>query len=839
MKKTIARLGFSFRFAFKNLIRFRLRSILLIFSFIALFVILLLGFSTQMFVRSYYYGELENKYRDIDFSMGITLNSNLRYFSIRPMGETTEIDDVIEDYASFFEIDTLVEINGTKQYVKTMASTLEDFKKVSNPINYLGTTLDNDAVIITQSLADDYGLTTGNHLTLFLGDSTKIYYIVDIVEDGGLFQNQTIYLNKDGSLSFFLTALNPALGTLNPVLLTNIYNQVYFTVKSDVTNEEAMDFVSSIPEFSSLKFQLSIDEDAVNQQIRRNTAFFNLIIIIVFLVIFLVMQTTFMLYFDEKKKGFAVVNLLGGTHSFSYGIVLIEIFTFFTLALISSFFITNSIIQNGLKYVGSPATYQLESSTIIWCAVISSFVYIATSFFYFSTFDKQSSIQQSQNVGVEKQVCLIPLFSIFILSLFVYFIANTEWIFNWIGNYRSIVQSIAATAILFSLAFLLIYIFLKAWPIHKKPLAFPLHLKILLSKKSFYQYTSVLLVCFLSIFLLVLANDHMDHRIRNYSNEVQVDLGLTNFISRYDETYNEISNLESVDSVAKVGYFQNIEFVTFEQNLSILISVDANKITDYFNFAISTEAQSNLERNQILTILLPDRFNLLYDMQIGDEIRLNINPVHPDESFEIGGFFQKEVGDMAFTNLHLLLAYDDIGYNTLFVNATADKEQLKDELINLYSKNMVYVIDFQSIADVRIKEMRTTTDYMTIVLSAIIGCFVLAIFNHSILLLGQMKDTYARLFVLGFSKQKMVLTLVKENLLMFVILITASMLGFILLSKQMSSLVLVFGEYEPIQLSIRSLWLGSILILLVFLITKIVYLWGVTRIKPSDVIKTY
>ena len=839
MRKAISRFGFSFRFAFKNLIRFRLRSILLIFSFIALFVILLLGASTQMFLKSYYYGELENKYRDIDFSMGVTLNSNLRFFSIRPLADTSDLDTVIEDYAPFFEMDTLVQINGTKQYVKTMSSTLDNFVKVSNPIHYENSILDNDEVIVTQSLADTYQLNNGDAITLYLGDLTKDYFIVDIVEDGGLFLDETIYLNKDGSLSFFLTALNPSLASLNPVFLTNFYNQVYFETKDGITNTEAMTFVSSITQFSNLKFQLSIDEQAVDQEIRRNVSFFNLIVVIVFLVILLVMQTTFMLYFEEKKKGFAVIDLLGGSHLFSYGVVLLEILIFFTLSLFASVFITNAIIKNGMRFVGSPATYQLEFSTIFWCALAILLIYIVTSVYYFINFNKESSIRQTVDLGIEKQIHWVPVLLILVFSLGIYFFAKLNFVFLWLGYYRAIIQSVAAFAILFSSAFLLIFLFSKLQKIQKEPMLFALHLKVLMAKKSFYQYISVLLVCFVSIFLLVLANDHMDKRMANYENEFKVDFVLTNFISRYDETFTQIASLDSVENVAKVGYMQNIGFGNFQQNLNSVISMDPQLINDYFNLDLTEESLVNLESPDRIIVILPERFRILYDMEIGDQVYLILSPVHSLETFEIGGFYNKEIGDMAFTNLHLFPIYDDISQNTLFVNASTDKTALQNELINLYSKNMVYVLDFQTIVDTKLNQMRTSTDYLTIILSAIIGCFVLSIFNHSILLLGQMKDTYARFFVLGFSKQKLMQTLIKESLMMFVILIISSLLGFFFLSSQLSSLILISGEYEPIQLSIKSLWFGSVLILIVFLVTKIIYLWGVTQIKPSDVVKTY
>ncbi|PKK96647.1 MAG: hypothetical protein CVV58_05300 [Tenericutes bacterium HGW-Tenericutes-3] len=600
-----------------------------------------------------------------------------------------------------------------------------------------------------------------------------------------------------------------------------------------------MDFVSSIPQFSTLKVQLAIDTDAVDQLIRRNVAFFDLIIVLVFLVILLVMQTTFMLYFNEKKKGFAVVSLLGGTNRFAYGVVLIEIFIFFTISLISSVFIANAVMQNGLTYVGSSATYALEFKTILQTIIITSLIYIATSFYYFNSVKKESSIQQSINVGIEKEIHLKPQIIIVSLSILIYFVLKLNIAFDLMGNYRSIIQSIASVAILFSLTFLLIYLFAKSWYKNKKPQAFALHLKILISKKSFYQYLSVILVCFMSIFLLVLSNDHMDKRINNYKNEFSVDFVLSNFVSRYDQTYTEIQGFDQVSQVSKVGYFQDIEFVTFDQNLKSLISMDALKIDDFFNFDIDQDSLVSLQSTEQLSILLPERFTQLYQMEPGDHIRLVINPEHPDVSFVIGGFYQKEIGDMAFTNLHLFPEFDSISQNSLFVNATADKETLKNELINLYSKNMVYILDYQDIVDAKEKEMRTTTDYLTIILSTIIGCFVLSIFNHSILLLGQMKDTYARLFVLGFSKKRMIVVLIKEAMLVFSILLFSSMLSFILLSSQLTPLILISGEYEHMQLSIKSLSIGTLIIFVVFIITKIAYFHGVLKIRPSDVVKYY
>ncbi len=839
MKKTIRRIAFSFRFAFKNLVRFRLRSILFIFSFIVLFVTLLMGFSTKAYVVSYYYGAAENTYREIDFSMGTSLNSNLRFFSIRPIVEDQNMANYVDDAIPFFEMDTLASINGEKLYVKTMASYLDQFKKVSNTVHIISDNLSDHDVIITKSMADQYDLSVGENLSLYLGTMTKAFTVVDIVDDGGLFQDDTIYINKDGSLSFFLTALNPALAAINPILLHNMYNQVYFEVKDGVSFEDAMNYVSSIPEFSSLNFHISIDTNALDQYVRRTVSFFDLIIIITFFVVLLVMQTTFMLYFQEKKKSFAVVELLGGKRRFSFGIIFIEISFFFVLSLISSVFIGNAIIRNGLKYVGSPSTYQLEFSTILWSALIMVFLYVFTSLYYFISTSRTSSIKQTLSMGVEKKIKLLPMVLLILSSFALYMLGYLHFSSDWINQYKPILQTISIFVLLFSTAFFLIALSSKGQSIRKKPMIFALQFKILLAKRAFYQYLSVMLVCFLSILLLTLANAHMATRMNTYSSEFKIDFVLTNFISRYDDTYQEISINPDVSSVDEVGYLQNVGFTDFAQNLNSLIAIDPNQIETYFNLDISETALANLSRVDRHIILLPERFQMLYHMQVGDFVHLNISPLHNNESFEIGGFFEKQVGDLAFVNLQAFSIYDDISHNALFVNAQSDPYVLKTQLINDYSKYMVYVIDFEQVVTDKMSEMRMTTNYLTLILSAIIGCFILSVFNHSFLLLGQMKESYARLYVLGFSKKRMLKVLVKESIILFVLMTIASVISFVFLSKIITPLILLSGEYENVNLTLPVLLKGELIILFVYILTKIIYFFGVWRIHPSEVVKTY
>jgi hypothetical protein len=192
MKKFLYSFYFSFRFAFKNIFYYKFKSILLLLSFIALLSALLMSFSSRSYISSYFISNYENRYQDLDIKMSISPNSNSRFFSMRDLNDALDKDQYFDEIIPFFEIDSLVEINSSKEYMKVMSSSLSNLKKVSN-INYQSENLLSDEVIITKSISINYSLNLEDEIILHVGESNKIYKVVSIVEDSGLFQGETIF----------------------------------------------------------------------------------------------------------------------------------------------------------------------------------------------------------------------------------------------------------------------------------------------------------------------------------------------------------------------------------------------------------------------------------------------------------------------------------------------------------------------------------------------------------------------------------------------------------------------------------------------------------------------
>ena len=105
-----------------------------------------------------------------------------------------KVNEYVDYYGSFFNMDSIIEINGTSEYVNIMSGTCEEL----NPfINTNFSHIQNDEVLVNNELATKYGLNVGNTIKVLVGKELEEYKIVGIVEVYGMFSEKTIFLQKN------------------------------------------------------------------------------------------------------------------------------------------------------------------------------------------------------------------------------------------------------------------------------------------------------------------------------------------------------------------------------------------------------------------------------------------------------------------------------------------------------------------------------------------------------------------------------------------------------------------------------------------------------------------
>lgn len=838
MKGKHNKIKFASTYALKNISSHPMRSLLIVIGFFALFTTMLLGSTVPTFFKAFFYGELEEKYQNIDLKVTVDPTGDARIFQSRGFSDDS-ISHVVKEVIPFFEIDLLVETSQeTKFYAHLFSSTLPHFRKIANEISFDQLTLAADEVIITKSLANDYHLNLLDEITLYSKDLSRTFRVVDIIEDGKMFRGHSIYLDKSVSLNFFLESINPSLASLNPLFLTHIHNTVYLEINDDVTLDEAINLIKENPNYANLKYTRTIDPNFVDQMVNRNISVFNMFVSVIMLSVLLVLYTTILIYFEDKRKMFAIIETLGGNKLFSLSIVLIEILIFFLISFVLSLVSSNLIISYGIKFLNSPINYQVPLSNIFIVTIIALLTLLLTVWLFFNKFNQNTMIQQTKDQGAESQISLLPTSIIAFGSLLLYLVLETTLFTSMLNSLVAPFQIVLSLLFLLSFGSFLIGLVTKCFTSTKKPYLFFLHLKIMLTKKAFFQYFSVLLISSLSLYLLVLANNYMDIRRTSYQDQYQLEYIVTNIFNDFDITFSEIQENEHVRHASQVGLFEDVPIVNHKDALREVVSINPNEISFYFNVNIPENVLNTLYEDYPI-IILPVRYQKLYQMNSGDTIVLSMNADHPHISFVIGGFYEKQLSNLAFTNISNIYTDTSLKQNAILVNSTGNTEVLKNELLDAYSNQFIYIIDYQHAVSKLSYDMIRATEYLNGIIIVILFCFVLSIINHSSLLLSQMKTVYSKLYVLGYTYKKMFLLQFYEGVVFVFILLLTTLTTYLMIGTQLIDFIVFFGEYEPVQVTTSSIIWGSILVLSLFISTRLIYVYRTKKVEIQDVLKVY
>ena len=838
MKGKHTKFIFAWKYALKNIWFHPMRSILIVIGFFALFSTMLLASTIPTFFREFFYGQLEEHYQNIDLKVTVDSTGDTRIFQSRGFSDE-DLSDIIVDVIPFFEIDLLAETsNNNRFYVHLFSSTLQQFKKISNQTGFGQSTLAADEVIITRSIARDFELNLYDEIILHSKDLSRTFRVVDIIEDGKMFINYSIYLDKSVSLNFFLESINPSLASLNPIFLTHIHNTVYLDISDDISLDEAITLIRQNTSYSNLKYTQTIDPNFVDQMVNRNISVFNMFVSVIMLSVLLVLYTTILIYFEDKKKMFAVIETIGGKKRFSLSIVLFELSIFFIVSYLLAIVSSSLIITYGIKFLDSPITYTVPMINILVVFGISLVMLLLTIWVFFRKFNQSAIIQQTKDQGEEHHSHLISHGVLSFISISLYFILDINILQEAVSSLKAPFQIILSLLFLLSFGSFLITLMSKLFTSRKKTYLFILHLKMMLSRKAFFQYFSVLLISSLSLYLLVLANNYMVIRRNSYEEQYQLDYIVTNIFSDFDQTYYEIQTNEKVSHATKVGLFQDVPVINYKDAIRDVVSINPDDIDFFFNVEISQEMLSTLYLNHPI-ILLPVRYQRLYGLNVNDSILLNMSTEYPSVSFVIGGFYEKQLGNLAFTNISNISEYSSLKQNAIFVNSTDDKAALKHMLLDAYSNQFIYIVDYQRVVSALSTDMIKATEYLNGIIIIILLCFVLSIINHSALLFGQMKTIYGKLYVLGYTYKRMFLMQFYESLLFMTILLIATFSAYMMIGTQLEDFIIFFGEYEPVRITTSSMLWGSLLIIALFVLTKWTYVYRTKSIQIQDVLKVY
>ena len=184
-----------------------------------------------------------------------------------------------------------------------------------------------------------------------------------------------------------------------------------------------------------------------------------------------------------------------------------------------------------------------------------------------------------------------------------------------------------------------------------------------------------------------------------------------------------------------------------------------------------------------------------------------------------------------------LTKYSSEAKNVILVNSNGNNTKLYQDLIEKFQSRLYYIIDFNIIISSIFEELNQTVSYFNYISYILIVCFILTIFNNSILIYNELKSTYAKLKIIGTSNKKLVSMIVKENLYLLILTLICSVLTVLYFAPKIKDIVLLFDVYFPLKLVIGDIFEAIIVCVIVYLLSYIYYIKNVSKVNVVEEMK--
>ena len=791
---------------------------IMVMSMTTLFVMLILAFSARNVIHGYYIERQESIYLPYDITMETDQNTNARFFSITQLIQYKNTHEDIKSYVPFFETQMLISANNQESYVKLFAGELSYLRVLVDKLDYVHLTLGPSDVMVTKSFAEQNELSINQSIELWIGSQTKTYQIVEIIPDQSLFREHSIFVGKTSIIRAIITEIDPSYNAYPDQVFINLYNKVYLETRD---SESVISNLKQISSYQELLIQESINYEAINQLVNKNTIVFELMISIIMVSIILVMITTFKLYFDSKRFEEAILSILGYRKNKIIRLTLLELFIFIVIGFTISLFLTSAFMRYALLSLASQYKYSLGFKECLLALLVGS----SSAILSMIIINHRKPESLNQKVKASKPIR---------------FISNPSFIAKWWGialfitlvcyiidkispNEQFLIPLIVSIFSLLLVSLMMTIVLLSKMMSSKKK--FSLYMQMMIHEKAYLLLTVIVFFISIAIMLLVHANRHLTARIDQYEDDYVFDIMMTNISTPIGQLKTEVESLPDVENIEAVFNFQNI--IVEDRNISRVISIDPEKINFYFNLEISEEAIYTLKNSTEPTILLPMMFHESRGYEVGDSVNINLNANYKEISFIIGGFFDKINDNIAFIHHMNYDELDDIGYNTLLINSKNHLQPLEEELLINYSKHMITIMNREDIFSKTIYEMRQIIKLMNILLTVIAISFVLAAINYALLLYQKMESNLTKLRLIGYTKKSIISNAILESIIQCFIILIFSWLSYFMIIHYLTRLTILIGDYEIIYNDLGITVLGVSITYLIILFVRLFYLWKI------------
>lgn len=811
---------FKYIFAFRNVSANKKSSLVIILTLSLVFCLLILLLGMNNTFKDIYEMQAVNEYIETDIVINYDEYSEARLINKRNLEE--EYEEYFDNALSFFNLNLLTETNNEKYYTSLFSSFDYEFERLIDK----DVEISDNEVIITDFYSKEYNLEIGDSFTFYIFEKEFNYSVGDIFEATGVFNNLSFYAKKESILY----------GLYETQALNNFGNTIYLDVSDDYHISDVVEILKNDDEYSLYHIFPTVDWEYINSKAVDLGSIFLGIGLIVLLAIIMVLDSLFPIVNRNLRQNLGVVNTLGGDSKFIYHVYLIQWLMYVLISLIIGIVLSLIVTNYGIYVYGFSGFILISIVPILLSLLLVMLFVVARSFIAFRKESQITIASQSKDKRFNIYKTRYPLIIVFTLLLAL------EWYFHFFSlGWHSLIIVICSIYITFSLASLLLVFLAKMIEKTKKNSMFRLfQVKYLIKNKHIHQSLRVLLISLISIVLIFSVRSYLNKEIDGFYDIITFDLAITNINNYSDDLLEDISGYDITNSDEAILYSNiTIHFNDEKyQPAKFFVSMDVEGYTNYFNMGIN-EFDDKYVSETVPYVLLPKNFKLVYDLSLGDTITLNLNYLLEDIEVVVAGYLDTNLDNFVYSNIYEIDQYQSLAkINTVFIE-TDEVLDSYNGLIQDYSDRMYYIINPDIYFNEMVEGVENITNYFSVFTAFMILCFVIVIFNNTLLCFFDIKSDLIKIKVLGASKKDFLVTLLKELILIFVIVLIVGIIEIYILSSHLRGVVLLIEYYKDISATIPSIIYGFVISGLVLILSYLYYWNQINKVKIIEGIKFY
>jgi len=809
---------FKLLFAYRNIKANRKSSLVIILTLSLVFCLSMLLFGMKSTFTKVFEYEAIDKYNQIDIVITFDEYSSSRLVSKRDV--TDNYGDEVFYTMSFLNFSVLTETDEVF-YTQMMSSVAHEFEYLVDK----DVLITDGEIIITKSLASAYDLEIGDNLTLHIIDETINYTVGDIFEDTGLFSGLTFYVEKEDLME-----------AVYGLTLTNLGNTLYIDLNEGFEVDEVVDLFKADTEFDGYYIFETIDWDYVEIRAMDLVSMMLALGVIIVFALVLVLDSLFPIISKDIRHQQGVVSVLGGEKKLIWHVNLIQWGLYSSISFIIGCVLTLFITNYGLHIYGINGFIPLKIGPLSITLLFVITYIVLRAYIAYQREYKESSVSLSKNNRFKKYKTKEAYMIIALILLVL------EYSFEFFSSgIHSLILVCLTLYLAFNIASYTLILFSIIMRKKKKKSLFNLfQLKYLKTDKHVHLSLRVLMISMFALVILFSLRSFMDQQVDSFYGLMDFDLAVANINDYDDSLLNEIDTYDIV-SADQATFYQRI-YIEFDENNTqpcrFFVSMERDIIFEYFGLS-ETEFDESYLDNEVAYVVLPKSHKLVYNLSIGDTVSLNLNYALEEVQMEIAGFIDTELDNLVYSNIMFVDGYEDIVEPNFILINTDSEEEVFNQLVTDYSQRMYYIMDPEVYFVDLINSVEGITNFFSVLTLYMILCFVIVIFNNTLLVFYGIKNDLAKVKVLGVSKKEFIVSLLKEYILIVVIVLGLGWLEVSVLSENLKYVVLLTNYYKDISSTPLTNLYGCAIVGCVLLLSYLYYMNNINKIEIIEEIKIY